>query len=145
MAERYANNSFYQYIMLLAGLTFGIGEFQVLKFADFSDARFVLLVLISIGFAVSLVIKKKRLTEKGEPLYALARPYRHILADYLCVIGITSLFSMFVYVIMNDKDFFEKGWLLSRFSLAIIFNTGCFLAGMLLLWALGVEERRQPR
>jgi hypothetical protein len=128
--------------MVIAGLTFGIGEFELLKFGDVSDARCISLVFISLGFATSLVIKKRKLIERGELLQALARPYRHILADYLCSIGITSLFSMFTYAIMNDKEFFERGWLLSRFSLAIVVNATCFLAGMFLLSALGAEERK---
>ena len=56
-----ANKSFYQYIQLLGGVAFGVGELHFLRTGNLLDARVIFSVLISVGFLIGLLIKKKRL------------------------------------------------------------------------------------
>jgi hypothetical protein len=139
-----ANKSFYQYTHLLGGISFGVAELTYLRNGDFADARVLLGALISLGFLVGLLIKKKKLMDRKLHLAALARRYPHICADYCCSIGATALFSLLAYVVINDVSFFERGWVLTRFSFAIILNFGVFFAGMWLLSAAAGEERVAP-
>ena len=75
----------------------------------------------------------------------MKRRYSHIVADYLCVIGATALFSMCAYMVMNDVSFFEREWSLTRFSFGIIMNLAVFLGGLVLMSSLAGDERRKPQ
>ncbi len=52
-----ANKSFYQYIQLLGGVAFGVGELHFLRTGNLLDARVIFSVLISVGFLIGLLIK----------------------------------------------------------------------------------------
>jgi hypothetical protein len=137
-----ANKSFYQYMLLVSGMAFGVGELNLLKNGNFFDGRVVLGMSASVVFLLVLLMKKKRLTLRNERLFALARPYPHICADWLCVIGATALFSMLGYMVLNDISFFERGWELTRFSVMVGLNITLFSGGMYLLSLSASDERR---
>jgi hypothetical protein len=140
-----ANKSFYQYMLLVSGMSFGVGELNLLKNGNFFDGRVVLGMSASVVFLLVLLMKKKRLTLRGERLFALSRPYPHICADWLCVIGATALFTMLGYMVLNDMSFFEKGWELTRFSIMIGLNVALFSGGMYLLSLSASDERRAAK
>ena len=136
-----ANKSFYQYWMLLSGVSFGVSELSYLKNGDLSDARVLFPAIVSTGFFVLLLWKKKQLENSGAILAALSRRYRHISADYLCTIGTTSLFSMLAYVVMNSITLVQ-GWSLTPFAVMLVVNATLLGYGMTLLSSVATDERR---
>ncbi len=136
-----ANKSFYQYWLLVGGVSFGIAELNYLRHGYFTDMRVIFPVILSVGFLIAMLLKKKKLENGGEGLAALNRRYRHICADYLCIIGTTALFSMLAYVVMNDINLLE-GWTLTPFAALILVNTVIFVGGMSLLSSVASDERQ---
>jgi hypothetical protein len=136
-----ANKSFYQYWMLLGGVSFGVAELSYLRNGDIADVRVLFPAIVSTGFLVVMLWKKKQLESSGEVLAALSRRYRHISADYLCTIGTTSLFSMLAYVVMNSISL-AQGWSLTPFAVAILVNAVLLGYGMTLLSGVANDERK---
>src|SRR5260370_40035973 len=116
----YANISFYVTLQTLAGLFFGAAEYSFML-GHFTRPDTVFLPLFSLLVLLVLYTRKSRLTRRHETLFALARPYRHITADYMYSISSLGSFSLIVYIYSQN--------------ITILDSTGSFPWQVLILFA----------
>jgi hypothetical protein len=136
----YANNSFYTGMHLLSGLCFGATEYCYLMARAFRLDVIAFLILTFIPF-LYLLAKRSMLNSERRKKFALARPYRHIVADFLFATSTVSIFSLLAFTITKGLPLIDINFDLSPNLLLIMFNATTFALSMFLYSLLAKTER----
>lgn len=136
----YANNSFYTAMNFFAGITFGAFEFTWMQesFLRADVLAFLLLSLAPLAFLCGL---KSKYVTAGVKLYALRRPYRHILADYLFSASTAASFSVLVFIYSRGLSIVNNDLVLQAHSAILLANLVMFAFSVFLYSLLAKEER----
>jgi hypothetical protein len=141
-----ANKSFYQHMIYVCGICFGGNQIYFLKtnIPQFSDINLKNIVgyVFALVILLSLVAKKRMHMVKEDDLVALARPYPHILADWLCSIGLASFLTLGIYILSSDEPF-RLGWH-NKYESILLLQFLALILGLYLLSYYSKIERRLP-
>jgi hypothetical protein len=138
----FANNSFYNGIQTFSGITFGAFEFAWMQgaFMRFDVLIFLALCLCPLAFLAGL---KSKHVAAGVQTYALNRPYRHILADFLFYISVAASFATIVFVYSHDLKLSDQNWGVPPHTGILLANFVAFTIAMGLFSLLAKEERNK--
>lgn len=136
----FANNSFYAGMQTFSGLTFGAFEFAWMQgtLMKFDVLIFLALAFCPLAYLAGL---KSKLVAAGVKTYALSRPYRHILADFLFYISVTASFSTFVFIYTRNLKLSDPDWGVPPYTAILLANLVLFAISMGLYTLLAKEER----
>lgn len=138
---RYANDSFYTAMQLFTGIWFGAFEFALLTSDRVARMDVIALLLLAISSPVFLIGLKNKYSSSTERLFALSRPYHHIVADSLLSASTVSLLALIVFIYSRDLPFLEKGKYLTLHTGVLMLNILIFIASLLLYSHLAKTER----
>lgn len=137
----YANNSYYTAMNFFSGIMFGAFEFTWMQGGTFLRVDVLAFLLLSLApFAFLCGLKSKYVTS-GAKLYTLARPYRHIFADYLFSGSTAASFSVLVFVYSRGLSIIDKNMTLPAHSAILLGNLVMFAFSVFLYSLLAREER----
>lgn len=136
----YANNSFYTALNFFSGITFGAFEFTWMQ-GTFLRVDVLAFLLLSLAPLVFLCGLKSKYVIAGVKLYALRRPYRHILADYLFSASTAASFSVLVFIYSRGLSIIDKDLAVPAHSAVLLGNLVMFAFSVFLYSLLAKEER----
>lgn len=109
----------------------------------FLRADVLTFLLLSLAPLVFLCGLKSKYAIAGVPLYALKRPYRHILADYLFSASTAASFSVLVFIYSRGLSILDKDLVVPAHSAVLLANLLMFSIAVFLFSLLAKEERLQ--
>jgi hypothetical protein len=137
----YANNSFYTAMNFFSGIMFGAFEFTWMQGSEFLRLDVLTFLLLSLAPFIFLCGLKSKYVMSGVKLYALRRPYRHILADYLFSASTAASFSVLVFIYSRGLSIIGKDMVLPAHSATLLANLVMFSFSVFLYSLLAKEER----
>ena len=125
----------------MAGISFGAIEYILLQFSV-TNAFVAGFMVPWLGALIFLAAKKSRLVRTDEAMFALARPYRHIFADWLFTCSSVATFSLLVYLIVNHAEVIDQHANLSFGMMLLLVDMAMFIGATYLFSMLAKEERQ---
>jgi len=128
---------------VFSGLMFGAFEYSWMLTEVFRRLDVLMFLLLSICPLVFLVGAKAKLSNAGVQLYALRRPYRHILADFGFYIATTGSFSILVSMYSRNLPVLDKDLVVPLHTMALMANLVLFGIAVYLFSLLAKVERSE--
>lgn len=139
----FANGSFYNGMNVFAGLTFGAFEYALMIQGAFMRLDVVVFLLLSACPLIFLLALKNIREGAQIKTYILARPYRHIFADFLYHISVAATFATLVFVYTRGLRFIEPDLAIPPHTGVLFLNLAMFAGAMILFSILAKSERRK--
>jgi hypothetical protein len=138
--QLYANNSYYQGLHLLSGLSFGAFEYSLMiRPGVFVDVLlFFFLTFVPLAY---LLMRKYQIIVNGEKPFVLSRSYIHIMVDFLFAISVSATFAIIVYIYNQKYSILGENGAVPLHSFILILNLIGLGIAMLILRSLAAKER----
>jgi hypothetical protein len=138
--QLYANNSYYQGLHLLSGLSFGAFEYSfMIRPGVFIDV--LLFFFLTFAPLAYLLMRKYQIIVYGEEPFLPSRSYIHIMMDFLFAISVSATFSIIVYIYNQKYSILGENGAVSLHSFILILNLLGVGIAMLVLRSIAVKER----
>lgn len=99
--------------------------------------------LLTLGPMLFLMALKSIISNNGATQFALARPYRHIFADWIFVISTAGSLSIIVYIYTSNKGLLGDDLHVPLHTFMLFVNWAGYFIAVLLFSLLAKEERKQ--
>ncbi len=124
-----------------SGLMFGAFEYSWMLEGAFLRVDVLLFLTLASCPFIFLCGLKAKLTDANVRLYALARPFRHVIADFLFAGGATGSFSILVSAYSKGQAVIDKDYSVPPHTAILLGNLALFALAVYLFSILAKKER----